>query len=51
LSWAEAASAGDPVLHVWDVDGAAARVGAPVFVEIDARDLFGQEELAVVALA
>ncbi|HUT93578.1 MAG TPA: DUF6807 family protein [Thermoguttaceae bacterium] len=44
LSGAEAATAGDVTLRVWDLDGSAARVGAPVFVEIDARDLFGKEE-------
>ena len=44
LSGAEAATAGDVTLHVWDLDGSAARVGAPVFVEIDARDLFGKEK-------
>ena len=38
------ASAADQIFHVWDLDGAAARAGAPVFVEIDVRDLFGAEK-------
>lgn len=38
------AAADDPIFEVRDLDGAAGRVGAPVFVDIDVRDLFGQEK-------
>jgi len=41
---ARVASAGDRIFHVWDLDGAAARVGAPVSVDIDVRNVFGVEK-------
>lgn len=41
---AHAGMAGDTVFHVWDLDGAAARTGSPVSVDIDVRDLFGAEK-------
>ena len=44
LGNAETATAADATFHVSDPGGSAARVGAPVFVQIDARDLFGREK-------